>query len=145
MNRQGRSVAKALVPCMVVALLYTALAARPADARGSFRVCNKTTVSVSLAVACYSFDADFFVSQGWWNLKPGACVAVFPDNSEDAHRYYYAESSSGVWGDANGLSVCIDPQHRFTIAHADQFSSCPSPYVRKPFRRFGDRDLNLAL
>lgn len=101
---------------------------------------------MSLAIAYYSGDNDFFVSQGWWNLNPGGCATVFPNNSYDSHRYYYAETKgkATTWTSDNGPDVCIDPQNRFMLARADSMSQCPSPDVRQRFHFFGDNDLNLT-
>lgn len=109
-------------------------------------MCNRTSNTVSLAIAYYSGDNDFFVSQGWWNLNPGGCATVFPNNSYDSHRYYYAETKGKATTRTsdNGPDVGIDPQNRFMLAHADSMSQCPSPDVRQRFHFFGDNDLNLT-
>ncbi len=60
---------------MVVALLYTALAARPVSAAGKFRVCNKTSEVVSLAIAYYYRGGEEFLGQPYLSFPPrgGGC------------------------------------------------------------------------
>ena len=131
---------------IAILLVCAAVGPSPVSARGGFQVCNRTSNTVSLAIAYYSGDNDFFVSQGWWNLNPGGCATVFPNNSYDSHRYYYAETKgkATTWTSDNGPDVCIDPQNRFMLAHADSMSQCPSPDIRQRFHFFGDNDLNLT-
>lgn len=132
----------------VLALLSLLTTAHPVSARGGYQMCNRTSEKLFLAIAYYSGDRDFFVSEGWWTLTPGVCARVFPNRSFEGHRYYYAqtENKSSEWTSDNGVQVCIDPHNKFTIAHADSGSACPSPYVRQKFHYFSDADpLNLTL
>lgn len=137
------------IVCGTIAMLLLCAAAGPSpvSARGGYQICNRTSEKLYLAIAYYTGDTDFFTSEGWWQLTPGACVRVFPNNSFDSHRYYYAqnEKKTTEWTADNGVEVCIDPHKEFTIRHAESSSACPSPYVRQKFHFFSDADpLNLT-
>lgn len=132
---------------IAVLLVCAAVGPTPVSARGGYQICNRTSEKLFLAIAYYTGDKNFFVSEGWWTLTPGECARVFPNNSFDSHRYYYAqnEKKTTEWTADNGVEVCIDPHNKFTIAHADSTSACPSPYVRQRFHFFSDADpLNLT-
>jgi uncharacterized membrane protein len=133
---------KAFVYAIAFLVIAAGLGTNAAVARGGYQVCNRTSEKLFLAIAYYTGNKDFFVSEGWWTLTPGVCTRVFPDNSFDGHRYYYAqnENKTVTWTADNGVEACIDPHNEFTIAHADSTSACPSPYVRQKFHFFSDND-----
>jgi uncharacterized membrane protein len=99
------------------------------------RACNRTPWHLYISIAYFSGDADFFVSRGWWKLNPGQCAALFPDNSYNGHRYYYAKNDRFMewYGGDRGPLVCIDQTNPFEIHHADALDSCPLPYQRQSF------------
>jgi len=137
------------IVCSTIAMLLLCVAAGPSpvSARGGYQICNRTSEKLFLAIAYYTGNKDFFVSEGWWTLTPGECARVFPNNSFDSHRYYYAqnEKKTTEWTADNGVEVCIDSHNKFALAHADSSSTCPSPYVRQRFHFFSDADpLNLT-
>ena len=66
MNVSRKTLSSALLPLLLAPAL---LAAAPASA--DFRLCNMSENRVSVAIA-YTDGANW-VSEGWWNLKAGAC------------------------------------------------------------------------
>jgi uncharacterized membrane protein len=69
-----------------------------APARADFRLCNNTTTRVSVALA-YT-DAKTWISEGWWNLKPGACETLLRGPLAAQFYYVYAmDERGGEWKD----------------------------------------------
>ncbi len=68
-----------------------------------------------MAIAWWGEEPYGVHSAGWYVFKPGECARVFPDDSYDAHRYYYAETKTGEWK-GNFGNLCVDPHHRFEFA-----------------------------
>ncbi len=100
---------------MMVALLM-ALAgwvALPTAAHADLRLCNKTDVTVSIAVG-YKTPHDGWVSEGWWNIPDQSCNTLIPGPL--GARYYYIYSrdavTGGSWG--NKFPMCTRPKE-FTI------------------------------
>ncbi len=64
-------------------------------AQADFSICNKSNLSVYAAVG-YNEDGQW-VSEGWWELAPGECQAVYQQKLSKRYYYYYAESTDGEW------------------------------------------------
>jgi len=64
-------------------------------AAAEFNICNKTKLNIYAAVG-YNEDGDW-VSEGWWELEPGECQAVYSKKLTKRYYYYYAESTDGEW------------------------------------------------
>ncbi len=136
------SVTTALRSVAIVALLSGVLMPPPASAASGPRLCNKTNEVVHVAIAWWASPLH---SKGWYKFQPGECAQLFPEDSYDHHRYYYAESATKVWkgNDPSGRGYCIHPTDRFEIADA-YGGDCPAPYERRSFRVFADNGLDLA-
>jgi len=129
--------------CVAIVLLLAAVIMPPsASASGSPRLCNQTNEVVHVAIAWWGADRPGLHSKGWFKFTPGECAQIFPTDSYDSHRYYYAESQTGVWK-GNAGDFCVHPTQRFEMA--DAYETCPAPYERRGFRVFSDDGVNLTL
>jgi len=72
-------------------------------AAAEFTVCNQTESRVGVAVG-YQGGGDW-TTEGWWNLAPGACETVLPNQLTG--RYYYVLArdwdQGGDWGGATPM------------------------------------------
>jgi|GEM_PF-2441128 len=94
--------------------VFGALVFHPAPARAGMHFCNKTSLTVNVAMATLDYIADAHV-WGWWQVEPGSCktpIGGSLESSEDMDYYYYAyDSSGGTW--TGGTKFCIDPSSAF--------------------------------
>lgn len=83
---------------MVAGLVVVFLSLDVAPAEASLRICNKTASRVGVAVG-YK-DEQGWVTEGWWNMVPGACETLI--EGPLAARYYYLRAvdydRGGEWG-----------------------------------------------
>jgi uncharacterized membrane protein len=77
--------------------LTVAAALRPAPAQASFKVCNEYKDHISSAVAYYSSDYDYFISEGWWSLDPGQCKTAMAGDLKVKYVYVYAMNDNSSW------------------------------------------------
>ena len=96
------------LPGLVLAL--SVLGAPPA--RADFRVCNNTSARIGLAIG-YN-DGRGWVTEGWFNLKPNRCDAVFKGDLGASFYYVYAVDydHGGEWG---GKSYMCTREREFVI------------------------------
>jgi uncharacterized membrane protein len=82
------------------------------DARADLRVCNMTPSRVGVAVGYR--DAQGWLTEGWFNLKPNACEAVLKGDLN--FKYYYVHGvdydRGGEWG---GRSFLCTREREFTV------------------------------
>lgn len=126
----------------IVVLLFAVIMPLAVSASGSPRLCNQTKEVVHVAIAWWGSDHPGLHSKGWYKFAPGECAQMFPDDSYDSHRYYYAESQTGVWK-GNAGDFCVHPTEPFEMG--DAYQTCPAPYERRGFRVFSDNGVNLTL
>lgn len=105
----------------------------PESAHAWFKICNQSTQTVSAAFAyedLSGINRDIFgsappqmsrgwTSEGWWNLKSGQCVQVYPHDLRDRNSFYYvyAKGDSGVvWEGKNPFCVTSSS---FTLGFAN--------------------------
>lgn len=104
----------------VAALVMTAatIALTPSPARASFRVCNDSDEKISSAVAYYSSEYGYAISEGWWSLTPGECKTAIGGDLKVQYVYVYAENndSSDTW--SGDYKVCVNPSDPFTLYNA---------------------------
>lgn len=68
-------------------------------AHADFRLCNQTVNRVSVALA-YTDSSRAWVSEGWWNLKSGACEVLVRGPLAAQFYYVYAmDERGGEWKD----------------------------------------------
>src|SRR6266550_2201722 len=125
----------------IVALLSVVIMPGLVSAASGPGACNRTNEVIYLAIAWWGRDHPGLHSEGWYTFKPGECAQVFPEDSYDAHRYYYAESATRVWK-GDGALYCIHPTKPFEIA--DAYGDCPAPYEQRHFRTFSDNGVDLT-
>jgi uncharacterized membrane protein len=93
--------------CLVgIALLYAA------PAQADLRVCNMTTSRVGLVVG--HKDAQGWLTEGWFNLRPNTCDAVLKGNLNQ--KFYYIHGvdydRGGEW---SGRSFLCTREREFSI------------------------------
>jgi uncharacterized membrane protein len=87
------------------------LLAAPSQARADFRLCNTTASRVSVSLA-YT-DGEMWVSEGWWNLKPGACETLVRGPLAAEFYYVYAMDERG--GEWKGKAFMCTRDREFRI------------------------------
>jgi len=101
----------------------------------NFQVCNKSTVSASVAVAALtSPGASQFLIEGWWTVPAGNCQTIgsFPTGS----FYYYAEETGNSGYQWNGTAGNLCVQYPGPFARVDSGNSsynCQSSEVLRGF------------
>jgi uncharacterized membrane protein len=80
-------------------------------ARADFRLCNKTSGRVSVALA-YTDGRNWFV-EGWWNLRPTACENLL--RGPLAAQYYYVYAMDERGGEWKGKSFMCTRDREFKI------------------------------
>jgi len=119
-----------------------AMALLPSPARASFKVCNNYKEHINTAVAYYSKEYDYFISEGWWGLDPGQCKTAIAGNLKVRYVYVYAVNNDDSWewsGDDNNggaYKMCVNPEDPFTLYNAQ--NKCPFEY--KKFRQVDTGD-----
>lgn len=83
----------------------------PAAAYADFRLCNNASTRVSVAIA-YT-DGRAWVSEGWWNLKAGACEILL--RGPLAAQFYYVYAMDERGGEWKGKSFMCTRDREFRI------------------------------
>ena len=122
----------------VLAVLCSATMAVDASAQQrrlglqGFQVCNRTANEIAVAKAVNTGATDrgqpILISEGWYNLPPGACTMLWPAPLNYLSYLVYAQDkrSGREWGGT--VPLCISPQ-AFTI----RSDTCGQGYERRPF------------
>lgn len=110
--------------------LTAAMALTPAQAKASFKVCNEYSEHISTAVAYYSSQYDYFISEGWWSLAVGQCKTAIASDLKVKYIYVYAVNDDGSWHWPGDYKMCVNPNDPFTLYNAQ--NKCP--FVYKDFR-----------
>ncbi|MEQ9258988.1 MAG: DUF1036 domain-containing protein [Roseovarius sp.] len=88
-----------------------ALSALPGAALAGLTICNDTSQQHSVAIGYKSGDQ--WISEGWWNIAPGACAE--PVTGDLQSRYYYFRATApGRSFPGEGYMFCTE-QAAFTI------------------------------
>jgi uncharacterized membrane protein len=107
---RGRS----LLPAVAVAAGLSLAGTSPAFA--DLRLCNVTQSRVSIALGYR--DAQGWVTEGWWNLKPNECDTLL--KGALAARYYYVYASdTDRGGEWSGKAYMCTKDKEFTIRNVD--------------------------
>jgi uncharacterized membrane protein len=99
---------RALIPALIAA---AGLQCSATPARADFRLCNNSTSRVSTALA-YT-DGETWISEGWWNLKPGACETLV--RGPLAAEYYYVYAMDEHGGEWKGKAFMCTRDREFRI------------------------------
>jgi uncharacterized membrane protein len=96
--------------CLAVTAATLGAASSPAFA--DLRLCNTTTSRVGIAIGYKTAEA--WRSEGWWNVKPGACETLLNGNLSSRYVYIYAQDydRGGEW---SGTSYLCTQDRQFTI------------------------------
>ena len=73
------------------------------SARADLRLCNNATSRVSVALS-YT-DGKGWVTEGWWNLKSGACETLL--RGPLAAQYYYVYAMDERGGEWKGKALSL--------------------------------------
>lgn len=87
----------------------------PGLARADFRLCNNTSSRVSVALS-YT-DGQAWVSEGWWNIKAGACETLL--RGPLAAQYYYVYAMDERGGEWKGKAFMCTRDREFRIDGRD--------------------------
>jgi len=89
----------------------TLACALASPALADFRLCNNTTSRASVALA-YT-DGSAWVSEGWWNLKSGACETLL--RGPLAAQFYYVYAMDERGGEWKGKAFMCTRDREFRI------------------------------
>jgi uncharacterized membrane protein len=93
-----------------LAVLTLMIAAGPA--RAGLTVCNKGKHPAKVALG--RFDGRDWMSEGWWDVEPGACSDLIKTPLDARYYYLYgSDNEAGVWD--GGTAFCVVPGGRFSI------------------------------
>jgi uncharacterized membrane protein len=115
----------------VLVMTVASVALTPAPAQASFKVCNEYDEKISSAVAYYSKEYGYAISEGWWTLSPGECKTALEGDIKVQYLYVYAENNDSSWTWSGDFKVCVNPNDPFTLYNAQH--KCP--FVYKNFRQ----------
>lgn len=94
-----------------LAAILFALTAFAAAARADFRLCNNATTRVSVSLS-YT-DGAGWVTEGWWNLKSGACEVLL--RGALAAQFYYVYAMDERGGEWKGKAFMCTRDREFRI------------------------------
>jgi uncharacterized membrane protein len=98
-------------PASMVMACALGLFVAPGIARAGLEICNDTQARQTVAIG-YK-QGDDWVSEGWWNIDPGACST--PVSGDLKNRYYYYLSKSSGWEFMDGNIAFCTESDVFTI------------------------------
>ena len=99
---------RALIPALTAAA-FAGYFSTPA--RADFRLCNNSSARASVSLA-YT-DGETWISEGWWNLKPGACETLV--RGPLAAEYYYVYGMDEHGGEWKGKAFMCTRDREFRI------------------------------
>jgi uncharacterized membrane protein len=109
--RSGAARAALARAILVRAILVTGGVLAASAARADFRLCNNTSSRVSVALA-YT-NGQSWVSEGWWNIKAGACETLL--RGPLAAQYYYVYAMDERGGEWKGKAFMCTRDREFRI------------------------------
>jgi len=108
---------KLTVALAASAALFVVAAAHPTPAAASFKVCNQSGESVSVAVAYHDADSGSWVSRGWWNIGDGECKTPIGGDLKNQYYYLYGDGDQHTWTGSH--EFCVDNDKAFTLDESD--------------------------
>jgi len=125
-----RSVFLLLGAASVAALLLPG-----APARAEFRICNKTSTRIGLAIGVR--EGPIVISQGWFNMKPNACDSPIKDDLKQGPYYVYGVDydRGGEWSGPEFM--CVSDHEFYVEGGADCYAR---GYERAGFRRIDTKN-----
>jgi uncharacterized membrane protein len=68
-----------------------------AESHAGFRVCNKSSEKIDVAIGYNSKDYGW-TSEGWWSIAPNGCHDIITGRLNNRYYYVYAaDARDGVW------------------------------------------------
>lgn len=112
---------------LLTVLSIGALVSAVSPALADFRLCNRTSAQVSIAIG-YKSDK-IWRTEGWWNMPPNSCHTLLEGVLSSRYYYVYAvdETTRGEWG---GKAFMCTQDKMFTI---DGIEEC----VKRGYQRTG--------
>jgi len=104
------------------------LMAFPVGAMAELKICNPTAHVQSISVGYKS--GDNWTSEGWWNVDPDTCKAIFSGDLASRYYYYRSEVNGGDF-DGENYFFCTSPQE-YTIVGDNECGT--RGYDRESFR-----------
>jgi uncharacterized membrane protein len=102
-------------------LILVGLATEVLPAEAGIRLCNNAPVPLWTASAHPENEA--WITQGWWKIWPGECVAVTSGRVTSRYYYYHAHSDLDFWAWGNDRALCVDPVKAFTLPQTENCST----------------------
>lgn len=127
---------KFVLGMVIAAVACVAVVLAPAPASASFKVCNTYKENINSAVGYYSKQYDYFISEGWWRLKPGECKTALAGDLKVRYVYVYAVNNDASWEWAGDYKFCTDPDNAFTMYDAQ--NKCSGKWEK--FREIDTKD-----
>lgn len=93
---------RAVRTCLLASALV-AFCAGVAPAKADLRVCNTTSTRVGVAIGYQ--DNTTWVTEGWFNLRAGACETILKGKLNSRYYYVFAQDydRGGEWSGSNYL------------------------------------------
>lgn len=125
-NRNGWAPIVSRVAALFVLMASLSIASAT---KAEFRVCNKTTGRVGLAIGVK--EGPIFITQGWFNLKPNSCETPIREDLKSGPYYIYGVDydRGGEWSGAELL--CVGDREFYVEGSADCYAR---GYERAGFR-----------
>jgi uncharacterized membrane protein len=80
----------------LLGLAFAGMLGLSAPAKADLRVCNTTSGRVGVAIGY--LDGPVWVTEGWFNLKPGRCETIIRGQLNSRFFYLHAGSSRSIPG-----------------------------------------------
>lgn len=99
---------------------FAATLAGADEARAELTICNDSGSRVAAAIG-YKSGGEW-VTEGWWNMEPSACIPIVPEPLQERFYYIYARDwdNGGDWG---GATPMCTQKKVFTIQGVDDCRS----------------------
>jgi len=122
-----------LLGAAAIAVAPDAARAEAAPTKDGFELCNRTRLNVVYAKALNISDKqkskkNVIVSEGWFELAPGACEMIYPGRLEFRYYLVYAEAKNSNRKWTGDRPICVDARN-FKITS----DTCPANKNRRMF------------
>src|SRR5215207_7098534 len=79
---------------LAIAVVTIAFLSATAPGQAEFRVCNKSTERVDVALG-YDGGRKGWIAEGWWGVGVGKCVTLLGGRLNNRYYYLYAKGDDG--------------------------------------------------
>lgn len=108
--------------CLLGVLTITAgiFSASPARAT-SWKVCNRSSEDIEVAIVYSAGDARNYISKGWWKLRAcGGCAVVYNGNLPIRGTFLRGEGAKGAVWEGDNLFCTSESRFEIPNANADE-------------------------